>query len=222
MRFTELTAGDPGTIDAAAEQLQLGGLLAHPTGGVYGIGGPAGRAVEEEIARLKGRSPEAGLVYLAAGREALRASFPRLRWSQLADLLADRFWPGPLTLVLDDGTDRGLAVRVEPHPVTRAVLRRYGGAMSSTSLNLSGDPPAADPDAARRALAAMPSAERPVLFLDAGRLPGPPPSTLVRIPGREGRSWEMLREGAIAASTVSAAVAAASDHAGGRDGEEGR
>lgn len=221
MRFTEMAAGDPGSIDAAAEQLQLGGLLAHPTGGVYGIGGPAGRDAEEEIARLKGRSPEAGLVYLAADVEALRASFPRLRWTPLAEVLAGRFWPGPLTLVLGDGTERGLAVRVEPHPVTRAVLQRYGGPMSSTSLNLSGKAPAADPAAARRALAAMPPGERPVLFLDAGRLPGPPPSTLVRVPGRDGEKWDLLREGAIAGTTLSAAVADAGAHGVDREATEG-
>ena len=206
VRFTELAAGDPGSIDAAAEQLQLGGLLAHPTGGVYGIGGPAGPAIEEEVARLKGRSPEAGLVYLAGGVDALGSSFPGLRWTPLADVLAGRFWPGPLTLVLEDGSDQGVAVRVEPHPVTRAVLRRFGRAMSSTSLNLSGEPPAVDADSARRVLAAMPATERPVLFLNAGRLPGPPPSTLVRVPGREGAAWDLLREGAITATTVSAAT----------------
>ena len=214
MKFTELAAGESGAMDAAAEQLELGGLLAHPTGGVYGIGGPTGRPTGEELARLKGRAAEAGFVYLAAGIEELRTAFPALRWTPLAHALASRFWPGPLSLVLDDGSDRGVAVRVEPHPVTRGVLQRHGGAMSSTSLNLSGDPAAVDPESVRRVLATMPSTERPVLFLNAGRLPGPPPSTLVRIPGRNGEVWELLREGAIDAAAVAEAVEAAVEEKG--------
>lgn len=209
MNFTELSAGDSGAIDAAADHLGLGGLLAHPTGGVYGLGGPIGRATEAELGRLKGRSPDAGFVYLADGMDDVRSAFPTLRWTPLAERLAARFWPGPLTLVLEDGSARGVAVRVEGHPFTRRVLERYGSAMSSTSLNRSGEPAAADPAAARRALEAMPTSDRSVLFVNAGPLPGPPPSTLVRIPGRGDAAWELLREGAIDAGEVEAAIATA-------------
>lgn len=204
MKFTELRAGESGAMDAAAEHLGLGGLLAHPTGGVYGIGGPVGHATEAELARLKGRPTDAGFVYLAGGVQALRSAFPALRWTPLAERLAAEFWPGPLTLVLEDGSPRGLAVRIDPHPFTREVLERYGGPMSSTSLNLSGEPGAADPDAARRALEAMPASDHSVLFVDAGALPGPPPSTLVRVPGRGGEAWELVREGAIGANRIGA------------------
>lgn len=209
MNFTELSAGDSGAIDAAAEHLGLGGLLAHPTGGVYGLGGALGRATEEELARLKGRSPDAGFVYLAGGMDDVRSAFPALRWTPSAERLAEQFWPGQLTLVLEDGSARGVAVRVEGHPFTRRMLERYDGVMSSTSLNRSGEPAAADPAAARGALEAMPTSNRSVLFVNAGPLPGPPPSTLVRIPARGDAAYELLREGAIDASEVEAAIAAA-------------
>ncbi len=215
MNFTELSARDPAAVDAAVDHLQLGGLLAHPTGGVYGIGGPTGRQTEKELARLKGRSPEAGFVYLAASVDDVRTAFPALEWTALAERLAARFWPGPLTLVLEDGSPRGVAVRVEPHPFTRSVLDRYAGAMSSTSLNLSGEPAAADPAAARRVLEAMPGSERSVLFVDAGPLPGRPPSTLIRVPGRGGRAWELVREGAIAAGRLEAVARSADEELGG-------
>ena len=57
----------------------------------------------------------------------------------LARLLAGRFWPGPLTLVLDarDGT---VGLRVPAHPVARAVLAGYGGPLYATSANPSGEP----------------------------------------------------------------------------------
>lgn len=213
MKFTELGARDSGAVDAAADHLALGGLLAHPTGGVYGIGGSTDEATEEELARLKGRSLEAGFVYLASGMDELRSAFPALRWTPLAERLVAQFWPGPLTLVLEDGSPRGVAVRVEPHPFTREVLERLGGVMSSTSLNLSGEPASMDSETARRSLEAMPASDHSVLFVDAGTLPGPPPSTLVRIPGRRGEAWELLREGAIGADRLRAAVDATPDDA---------
>lgn len=197
MNFTELRADDAGAVDAAAAHLSSGGLLAHPTGGVYGIGGGPDPQIEGEVARLKGRAPGPGLVQLVAEAGDVARLWPDAAWSPVADRLAARFWPGPLTLVLDDGSEHGVAVRVEPHGFTRSVVRRFGRPLSSTSLNRTGEPPAADPDGARAALAGLPDSDLAVLFIDAGRLPGPPPSTLVRVPGESGRAFDVLRVGAI-------------------------
>jgi tRNA A37 threonylcarbamoyladenosine synthetase subunit TsaC/SUA5/YrdC len=195
--YAELSADRDRTVEAAVAHLEGGGLLVHPTAGVYGIGGRPGAGLEAEVARLKGRPPGPGLVHLVADVEAIRRAWPHAAWPPLADRLARALWPGLLTLVLEDGTEHGVAVRVEPHPFTRRILRRWGGALGSTSLNLSGSPPAAYAESAREVLAAFPDAEVPVLFVDAGRLPGPPPSTLVRVPARDGGPWEVLRVGAI-------------------------
>lgn len=197
MKFTEIRADDVGAVDAAAAHLSLGGLLAHPTGSVYGIGGVPDAAVEPEVARLKGRPPGPGLVHLVAEIDDVRRAWPDAAWPATAGRLAARFWPGPLTLVLDDGSGHGVAVRLEPHEFTRSVVRRLGRPLSSTSLNRTGEPPAADPAAARASLAGLPESELAVLFVDAGPLPGPPPSTLVRVPGESGQAFDVLRAGAI-------------------------
>lgn len=189
-------SGDPEPevpVEGAVGTLRDGGLLVHPTESVYGIGGVP-RALDDEIARLKGRSADRPLLRLAASRDALRRAHPGLRWSREAEALADAFWPGPLTLVLDDGSGSGLGVRVEGHPLTRRVLVELDDTMSSTSLNRSGEEPASTEEEVRRALEAMPPAEVPVFRLEAGTLPGPPPSTVLSLRGRRPR---LLREGAV-------------------------
>jgi len=189
-------------VAAAVEVLARGGLLAHPTGTVYGIGGGRGAASDAEVERLKGREGGA-ILRIVADVGRLRDLFPAACWPDEAERLAARFWPGPLTLVLDDGSASGLAVRVEPHPVTRAVLSAWGGALGSTSLNRSGRPPARTEAEARAVLRAMPEASPELAFLPAGDLAGPPPSTLVSLRDAVPR---LLRAGAIPASSIEAAL----------------
>lgn len=189
------------TVGRAVAHLASGGLLAHPTTGIYGIGGERGSVVEGCLTRLKTREPGSGFVYLVGDIAAARAEFPGVVWSRLAEDLAERFWPGPLTLVLDDENTGGVAIRAEAHPVTQAVLQRWTGAMSSTSLNRTGESAAATSVEARRVLRDLPRPDRPVLLLDVGSLPGPPPSTLVRI---KGDRHTILRQGAIDVEMIQA------------------
>lgn len=179
----------------AVDVLQSGGLLAHPTSTVYGIGGAARPDVDLLVSRLKGRdSDRHPLLRIASDVAVLREAFPDLRWTEAACRLADRFWPGPLTLILTGDSGSTAAVRVEAHPVTRTVLAEWGRPIGSTSLNVSGAPPATTVPQARACLGAMPSAAVPTLLLEAGDLPGAPASTLVSA-GSGGVS--VVRQGAI-------------------------
>lgn len=181
-------------VDAAARTLAAGGIVAHPTFAVYGLGGAATPAVDSVILGLKGRGSDRPLLRLVLESSEVERLYPSVRWTDVAERLAADFWPGGLTLVLDDGTAGGLAVRAEAHPVVRRLLERWGHAMSSTSLNRPGAEPAASAGQARSALEAIPAVDRKVLFLNAGRLPGPPASTLLSLRGGEVR---LLREGAV-------------------------
>lgn len=186
------------SVRAAAEALAEGTILAHPTETVYGLGAlPA--ELDGAIAQLKGRAPGRPLLRIGPDAATLRAHHPDLRWSEAAERLAGAFWPGPLTLVLDTGGTDGLGVRVEGHPLTRRVLETVEATMSSTSLNRTGETPAAAPDEARAALEAMPAAGVPVAWLDAGELAGGSPSTVVSLRGGRPR---LLREGAVAVHRV--------------------
>lgn len=211
MTWSEIGADRAGAVERAVRHLEAGGLLVHPTAGVYGIGGGSKTDLDAEVARLKGRPPGPGVVHLVGDVDAIRRTWPRAAWPPLAERLGGDLWPGLLTLVLDDGTEYGLAVRIDPHPFPRAVLQRWGGALGSTSVNLSGGEPAADAESVREVLAAFPDSRAPVLFVDAGRLPGPPPSTLVRVPGRDGGPYEILRVGAIAVAEIEAVAGRPAD-----------
>lgn len=192
----------PRAADAGARALGRGAVLAHPTATVYGLGG-ASQALDPVLARLKGRDPGRPFLRIGPDVETLRRRHPELRWERRARRLARAFWPGPLTLVLPDGSDDGLGVRVEEQALTRAVLERAEATMSSTSLNRTGRPPARTSGEAADALDAMPDVEAEVVWLDAGPLPSSPPSTLVSLLGERP---ELLREGAVPADEVEACL----------------
>ncbi len=138
-----------GEVEAAVETLRAGGLVILPTETVYGLAADAasGQAVAA-IYAAKGRprfNPLIAHVADLAGAERLALIERRAR------MLAERFWPGPLTLVLplrpgaavSDLARAGLetvAVRAPAHPVALAVLRAFGGALAAPSANRSGRP----------------------------------------------------------------------------------
>ena len=115
--------------------LQIGEVGLVPTETVVGL--VAGEAGLSRLFEIKGRDPSKPIAMLCSSAEE---AFARSRGiTPLARLLADRFWPGPLTLVLDaqNGT---IGMRVPAHPVARMVLAGYGGPLHATSANLSGEP----------------------------------------------------------------------------------
>lgn len=144
---TQIQPAGEAAAAAAARILQDGGLVAFPTETVYGLGADAANA--EAIARLyraKGRPTFNPLIVHVADLAAAKRT---ARFNATALALADAFWPGPLTLVLPKGArcpvadlaTAGLdtvALRVPAHPVARAILRGFGGAVVAPSANLSG------------------------------------------------------------------------------------
>lgn len=147
LRVTDVHA-DGDLIAHAGAALRDGGLVALPTETVYGLGADAhdARAVRRIFA-AKGRPADNPLiVHLAAADELDRVA---ATITPLARSLARRFWPGPLTVVLDAAaglpqvTTGGLstvAVRVPDHPVARAVIGAAGVAVAAPSANRSGRP----------------------------------------------------------------------------------
>lgn len=190
-------------VRSAAERLAGGGILVHPTNGLYGLGARATDELDREILRLKGADPSRPLIRLAPDPETVRTRLPGSAEDERYQLLVTAFWPGSLTLVLRHG-EGGVAVRVDGHPLLRAVLRRFGDLMSSTSVNRSGRPAAVTPDAVRYELHRMPDARTPVSFLDAGAVRGEP-STVVSLLEPTAR---LLRAGAVPVERVEAVLGA--------------
>jgi L-threonylcarbamoyladenylate synthase len=121
--------------EEAGELLRKGEVGLVPTETVVGL--IAGEGGVSQLSEIKGRDPNKPIALLCNSAEeafALAQDAP-----PLARLLAERFWPGPLTLVLD--TKRGtIGVRVPAHSTVLAVLDGYGGPLYATSANLAGDP----------------------------------------------------------------------------------
>ena len=143
-----LSAEDENTPKTAAEIIHNGGLVAIPTETVYGLG--ANGLSDSAVAKIflaKGRPQDNPLILHVADGSQIQEfchSIP-----EAAYLLAERFWPGPLTMVLPARscvpkcTTAGLptvAVRCPDHPVTRQIIRLAGVPIAAPSANISGKP----------------------------------------------------------------------------------
>jgi L-threonylcarbamoyladenylate synthase len=138
-------------ITAAAAALDAGGLVVLPTETVYGIASrPDLAEATDRLFAAKERPGTLNLPILAASPEEAWSIGVR---SEQAGRLADRFWPGPLTLVLNrtdhslpwglGERERSVGVRVPRHAIATALLE-LTGSLAVTSANVSGEPPLAD------------------------------------------------------------------------------
>lgn len=162
---------------------EAGGVLAYPTGTVYGLGGLATRTGIDSLAALKARAPEKPFLLVSTRSGA----FEGLEWTPEARALASYAWPGPMTLVLGDpdghfdpalrGPGGGVAVRQSPSFAVRVVEGATGGPLTSTSANPPGSQPARDGSGVLDALEGL--AASSAMVVEGGSLAPSTPSTLV-------------------------------------------
>lgn len=192
---------DPGSpqrdaLQEAAKWIRAGGVVAIPTDTLYGLAtDPFSALGVARVFAVKGRAGERALPLIAADAGQIESSIGPL--PPLGARLAERFWPGPLTLLMPaprllagnvaGGTGQ-VGVRVPAHEIARAICRAVGGPITATSANVSGEPATADPDEVERTLG-----DRLDLLIDAGPAPGGPPSTIVDLADRP----RLVRAGAI-------------------------
>ena len=194
----------------ALAHIEMRRVLAYPTETVYGFGGAIDRDSVDALVAMKRRPPGKPFLLLVAGSdmiERLNLSLPAY-----AANLAARHWPGPLTLVLPGGEKRvpdrlrgpegGIAVRWTSHSGIARLIRAHGDAITSTSANRPGVPPATS---AGEILSQWNDvvARGQLRVLDGGRLTPSPPSTVVDCTGRRPR---VIRPGAISAAKLRESV----------------
>ncbi len=185
-------------IEEAAKWILAGRIVALPTDTLYGLASdPFSAAAVDALFAAKGRPGERAIPLIAADREQVERVLGPL--TPLARTLADRGWPGPLTLVVSaprslaaavTGGTGTVGVRVPNHEVARAIARMAGRPVTATSANVSGAPATDDPDRVEAALG-----DRIEMLVDVGRTAGGPPSTVVDVTGAEPR---LIRAGAVA------------------------
>lgn len=204
MNTMRVHAAAPDAIQRAIAILKQGGVVAFPTDTVYGVG--ALISLPASIGRLyeiKGREQTKAIAVLIADADQLDQLAAKA--SPAAHTLAERFWPGPLTLVLPKqptlpaelSANETIGVRVPDHAVARALLVATGP-MAVTSANVSGGANARTADEVLAQLGG-----RLELVLDGGQTPGDRPSTVVDVTGEQPR---VLREGPVSAAEITEAL----------------
>lgn len=150
------------SLDIAVHCLQQNGLIAYPTEAVFGLGcNPRNEQAVQRLLALKQRSADKGLLLIAANTAQLSdwASIPADALRALND-----HWPASTTYLFDaaanvphwiTGVHSKIAVRVTRHPIAAALCQRFGGALVSTSANLSGQQPARNAEQVSQQLGAQ-------------------------------------------------------------------
>ncbi len=204
-------------IDRAVKALAGGRLVLHPTETVVSLSGdPESLVAVERARRIKGYASPRPFLCLVA--DVVTARGLSRSWSLAAERLTVRFWPGPLTIVvpvaaavLPNVAEKGrLALRAAADPVSRRLVKAWGGAVFSTSANPRGEDPAVRVEEAVRRLADVPGADTIDLALEADPTAAAreapateAPSTIVDVSGDVPR---LLRAGALSVERLREAV----------------
>jgi len=195
--FVDPEAPQRDAIEEAAKWILNGGVVALPTDTLYGLAAdPFSSAAVARVFEVKGRAAERALPLIAADARQVVAHLGPL--GDLGTRLVERFWPGPLTILVAappaiardvvGGTGR-VGVRVPADGVARAICRLAGRPVTATSANISGEPAPSAPDDVERTLG-----DRIDLLIDAGPTRGGAPSTIVDV---SGETPALVRAGAI-------------------------
>ena len=180
--------------------------MGYPTETVYGLGAdPFDRGAVNRIFRIKGRDPGKPISLLIPDVDTLEDIVQEV--PALGRELMDRFWPGPLTLVLKasphlpeellSGGD-SIAVRISSHPIAAALLRKLGGPLTATSANRSDQAPCRSAAEVARIFG-----DELDLVVDGGPSRTDRPSSIVDVSSGH---TVLLREGAVAAEEMEQVV----------------
>lgn len=195
MRRIRVDPRDPSesVLAEAAEVLSRRGVVAYPTETFYGLGAAAlDEDACQRVFEIKGRPRDSPLPWILADVGQIETV---ARLDEVARLLVSRFWPGPLTLIVPLSRGQGtVAVRVSSLPIARALARRLGAPITSTSANRAGEPAPVTADEVAERLQGVD------LLLDGGPSAGGLPSTIVDLSA--GGRPVLVRAGAVAYAEI--------------------
>lgn len=190
---------EPALIDYVSQCLDSGQVVALPTDTFYGLAvDPVNLAAVDRIYDLKSRARHKPLSLLIA--DVAQAYSLARACDGTFDRLAERFWPGPLTIIVKAGSKLPLrvtantgnvALRVPEAAIARAVVTKLGTPITATSANLHGQPECTFAHCVREQLG-----DKIPLIVDGGPTARTVATTIIDLTGG-GNSWSILREGAI-------------------------
>lgn len=190
---------EPELITHVVRSLNNGHVVALPTDTFYGLAvDPVNLRAVDRIYELKTRARHKPLSLLIS--EVAQAYELARNLDSAFDRLAEKFWPGPLTIIVKAGSrlplrvtanTGNLALRVPEAAIPRAVVKSLGLPITATSANLSGLPECTYASGVREQLG-----DKIPLIVDGGPTARSTPTTIVDVSGG-GNSWMIVREGAI-------------------------
>ena len=194
-------------IERAVELLWRGGVVGIPTDTLYGLAAdPYNLAAVDNIYRVKGRTERKALPILIS--EVDQAKYLTRELPDVFHRLAEHFWPGAFTMVVDassrlpfkvTGHTGRVALRIPDARIPRALINAFNGPVTGTSANRSGWEPCMS-----AAEVAYQLGDRVPMILDGGETSGFMPSTVVDV---RGDHWRILREGPIHEADIREALA---------------
>lgn len=203
---SEGRSSNPELFFRAITAIRQGEIIVFPTETFYGLGADAlNSAAVEKVVSLKGRNLENPIAVIIADREMLKEVVAEVPPTALR--LMERFWPGPLTLVLPTkknlpapllNSNGGIGIRISSHPAATRLARELGRPLTATSANPSGKEPARTVEQAKGYFSGHVE-----IFLDGGRLGGTNGSTVVEIVGDR---LKIIREGEIRSQDLEKAL----------------
>lgn len=184
-----------GAIAEAVKVLRAGGVVMHPTETCYGFAVDVGNSdALAKLYKLKGRDAAKPVSILV---ENLEIAKKYGEFSKKAFELAVKYWPGPLTLVvprtanLPENFNKGqefVGIRCSDHQFSRELVKSFGGPITTTSANFSGEPPLYEAEV--ESFGEL--TELIDLVVDGGEIPLNKPSTIVKVVGD---NVEVIRQG---------------------------
>jgi L-threonylcarbamoyladenylate synthase len=189
-------------LSAAVAALRRGDVIVFPTETLYGLGADAlNFTAVEKVFHLKGRDPSNPFPVLVADRAMLKSLVDKV--PPIAEKLMERFWPGPLTLVLPARKDiprslvnstGGIGVRISSQPIATAIATMLGRPITATSANPSGQPGAQSVTQAQNYFAGKID-----IFVDGGTLTSAAGSTVAAVTEQK---IKIIRAGEISISQL--------------------
>jgi L-threonylcarbamoyladenylate synthase len=218
MQIVRLSKNKPNTkiISTAVKMLKQGGVLVYPTETAYALGCDwTNERAKNKIYKIKGRRTSKKLPVIVADFKMAKKYG---KFNAISEVLAKKYWPGPLTLVLKikrseinpprfarfdelarraergrvDRRSADLAMRISSHKIARSLAKRLGKPIVATSANISGQ---GHCYSVKEVLVQFKANKvKPDLILDVGRLKNIKPSTIVRVVGNQ---VKVLRQGPV-------------------------
>jgi tRNA threonylcarbamoyl adenosine modification protein (Sua5/YciO/YrdC/YwlC family) len=197
---------EPNLIAYVAERLRAGHVVSVPTDTFYGLAAdPVNLRAVDRIYDIKARQRNKALSLMIDSIEMAEQLAAEV--SKDFELLAERFWPGPLTIIVKASSRLPLrvtantgnvALRIPAAGIPVSIIKAAGFPITATSANLSGESECTTAQQVREQLG-----DRVPLIVDGGTSPRSVASTIVDLSGDDG-SWKVIRAGAISVDDVTA------------------